>query len=416
MPGEHATVTPRRTPGTRKYRQTMQARSRFHSNIATFFLYRFLYEFQLFVPIWVIFLQKERGLSLTQVTFVDLAFWLTVAIAEVPTGVVADTWGRKQSMGLAVALLAFSIGLFALAPTFPLFILANILWAIAFTCDSGAALAFFYDSLRAAGRAEEFVALRSRLHIVEHLAFGLSSALGGLLATRSLALPFLAYVGLLLPTLALVWSFAEPPREPPGDGQTPTYLATVHSAWQLIRTQPGFRYALLYSGLLPVAGFMVTIVFIQPHARALGMPIASMGLLIIAWRLLRIAGAAMAPRLLARYGERVLLHTAPGLIVLGTLCLGWLNSLWGIALFGIAGVASACATPVIEQVILRQTPGSIRATILSVDSLVFRAIVAVTEPGLGLLGDTYGLAVTFLVLGIGVAVSMLVVLLLWARE
>ena len=48
----------------------------------------------LFFPIWVIFLQEARGFSLTQVTLIDLAFWLTVAFGEIPTAV-ADTWGRK---------------------------------------------------------------------------------------------------------------------------------------------------------------------------------------------------------------------------------------------------------------------------------------------------------------------------------
>ena len=344
-------------------------------NIGKFFLYRLLFEFQMFVPIWVIFLQEEHGLSLTQVTFVDLAFWLTVALAEVPTGVIADTWGRKHSMGMAVVLMAIGVGLFALAPSLPLFILANIIWAIAFTCDSGAALAFFYDSLRAAGRAEEFIALRSRLQIVEHLAFAASSALGGIVATVSLGLPFLLYVALMLPALALVWGFEEPPREPVSNGKTAGYLTIIRSAGHMIRTQPGLQYALLYSGLLPLAGFMVTIVFLQPHARALGLPLAGMGLLLGAWRLIRIAGAAISPWLVVRCGETLVLHMAPLLLVLGTLGLGLLHSLWGLALFGSVGFASAVATPVIENLILRQTPGSIRATILSVDSLVFRAMV-----------------------------------------
>jgi hypothetical protein len=41
-------------------------------------------EFVLFFPIWVIFLQEARGFSLAQVTVLDLAFWLTVALGEIP--------------------------------------------------------------------------------------------------------------------------------------------------------------------------------------------------------------------------------------------------------------------------------------------------------------------------------------------
>ena len=56
------------------------------ANIPKFFVFRFVWEFMLFFPIWVIFLQEARGFSLTQVTLIDLAFWLTVAFGEIPTG------------------------------------------------------------------------------------------------------------------------------------------------------------------------------------------------------------------------------------------------------------------------------------------------------------------------------------------
>ena len=56
------------------------------ANIPKFFVFRFLWEFMLFLPIWVIFLQEVRGFSLTQVTLLDAAFWLIVVVGEVPTG------------------------------------------------------------------------------------------------------------------------------------------------------------------------------------------------------------------------------------------------------------------------------------------------------------------------------------------
>ena len=161
---------------------------------------------------------------------------------------------------------------------------------------------------------------------------------------------------------------------------------------------------------------MVTIVFLQPHARALGVPLAGMGVLLVAWQLIRMLGAAVAPWLVARWGETWLLRLVPVWVVLGTVSLGLWHSLWGLALFGLVGFASAVATPVIETRSVRQTPGSIHATMMSVESLVCRGIIAVTEPGLGWLGDQYGLAVTFLVLGSGVGVSMLAVLLRWGQR
>jgi MFS family permease len=160
-------------PGVWLMQQSCQA------NIEKFFAFRFLWEFQLFLPIWVIFVQQKHGFSLTQVTLLNVAFWLTMAAGEIPTGAVADVFGRKRSLLIAVMLAAASVSFFVLAPTYPLLMLANTLWALAMTFDSGAALALLYDSLRALRREGEYTRLRGRLAVVVHLAVALSSVLGG---------------------------------------------------------------------------------------------------------------------------------------------------------------------------------------------------------------------------------------------
>ena len=126
----------------------------YQGNIPKFFIYRVLYNCMLFMPVWVIFMQDKFGLSLTEVTLNDSAFWLTMALTEVPTGAVADTWGRKQSQVIGMIIATGSILMFALAPVYPLVLLANSLWAIGITFISGADLALFYDTLRELGREE----------------------------------------------------------------------------------------------------------------------------------------------------------------------------------------------------------------------------------------------------------------------
>ncbi len=124
----------------------------YERNIPKFLIYQALSNFMLFLPVWVIFLQQKHDLSLTQVTLLNSAFWLTMVFTEVPTGAVADTLGRKQSQIIGMALSTGSLLLFALAPNYPLLLLANSLWAFAITFISGADLAFFYDTLRESGR------------------------------------------------------------------------------------------------------------------------------------------------------------------------------------------------------------------------------------------------------------------------
>ena len=95
--------------------------------------------------------------------------------------------------------------------------------------------------------------------------------------------------------------------------------------------------------------------------------------------------------------------------------LGLVPTLWGLVFLAVVGLVTSAVMPMVEAMILRQAPAQVRATILSVDSLLSRLLWAMVEPGLGVLGDAYGLAAAFLALGIGSGVSLLVVLTLWAR-
>ena len=175
---------------------------------------------------------------------------------------------------IGVILTLIAIVLFALAPTYPLILLANALWAVGFTFDSGAALALLYDSLRQVGREAEYTRLRGRLAVVTHVSIATSGVLGGIVGALDLTLPFLLYAVLLLAALGLVWSLYEPPQATTARPRTSArYLATL-------RTRPSvsdsrrIRYMLLYSALMPLAISIVGVVFLQPHARALGLPIA----------------------------------------------------------------------------------------------------------------------------------------------
>ena len=196
----------------------------YESNIPKFFICQALYNFMLFLPVWVIFLQEKHGLSLTQVTLLDSAFWLTMVLTEVPTGAVADTLGRKQSQIIGMALTTGSILLFGLAPNYPLLLLANSLWAFAITFISGADMAFFYDTLRELDRETEYPKYRGWLSAVVLASIAISSALGGLLGEFNLGVTFLATAALTFLGLIFVLCLKEPTLAPDPAMSRPPFL------------------------------------------------------------------------------------------------------------------------------------------------------------------------------------------------
>lgn len=387
------------------------------ANIPKFFLHNFLYAFMLWLPIWVIFLQNDHGMSLTQVTIFDVAFWLTMGLSEVPTGAVADTIGRRQSILIGLLLSVISIILFALAPNFAILLIGNSLWAIAITFISGADLALFYDTLKELGRENEYKNLRGKLLTLTFASIAISSALGGIIAETSLVLPFLIYLIFLILSIGLVFSLVEPPIEPhPDTGAKLSYLQTLQITLESILKQPNLRFSLLYSNLMPLGVFIIAVIFIQPYAVEIGIPLAALGFVVFGLRSVDMFASANADRIVNRIGEWNWLRFAPVLVVIGILGIGIIPTVIGILIFAIASFASAVTRPLVEDLIQRQSPSSVRATILSVDSLVRTIMLVFIEPVLGFVADTRGLPFSFLVMAAGTAILIFLLIFRWRRH
>jgi MFS family permease len=112
----------------------------FEANLNKAYLYQFLMNFQLWWPIWVVYLTDKRGLSLTQITALDSVFWLIIVVAQVPAGAVADRWGRKSALLLASLFLSAGILVFGLADSYLLILISYAGW--------GLGLAFQYSAGR----------------------------------------------------------------------------------------------------------------------------------------------------------------------------------------------------------------------------------------------------------------------------
>src|SRR6266542_4779817 len=131
------------------------------SNIPRYFVYTALkgFGFGLFVAVWVIYLQQQRGLSLSQAALIDVTFFVAAALAEIPTGIVADRFGRKTSMTAGAALMSLSVLGWTFAPTLLFIIVAYVAMGVGITFLSGAEDAFFYETLQVTGRASDYTCL-----------------------------------------------------------------------------------------------------------------------------------------------------------------------------------------------------------------------------------------------------------------
>ena len=114
----------------------------------------FFYYMHFLAAVLVPFFTEWGGISFSRVLFLNSWYMFCVFIFEIPTGTVADFFGRKVSIlfGSLVSMLAIVV--YVSYPNFYVFLTGETIFAIAFTLKSGANEALVYDSLRMIGQQE----------------------------------------------------------------------------------------------------------------------------------------------------------------------------------------------------------------------------------------------------------------------
>ena len=160
------------------------------TNIQRMYLVGFLRNFHLFGGVLVPMLTVWGGISFTTVLLLQSLFMFCVNIFEIPTGLVADLYGRKVSMfcGLVIATGGFII--YTRKPELPFFIVGEITLALGSALISGSDKALLYDSLVEQGLSHTADKVQARLRSFQMLGLLISTPLGSILGyTVNLVLP-----------------------------------------------------------------------------------------------------------------------------------------------------------------------------------------------------------------------------------
>lgn len=130
-------------------------------NLTRFVIFRLFYSARFYYPVLTI-LFLDYGLTLEQFGILNLVWALTIVLAEVPSGALADIVGRKRLVVFAAILMCIEMSLLVFVPIgsstilFPVFLANRICSGLSEAAASGADEALAYDSLKALGRESEW--------------------------------------------------------------------------------------------------------------------------------------------------------------------------------------------------------------------------------------------------------------------
>ena len=368
----------------------------------------------------------DAGLSNLEAFAANAFFTAGMVLFEIPTGVVADTAGRRLSYLLGTVTLSASTLLYVLlwqieAP-FWAWAVVSMLIGLGYTFFSGAVEAWLVDALTATGFTGSVDSVFGRGQVVSGAAMLGGSVAGGFIAEQSsLAVPFLLR-GLIL-LVMFVAAFAlmhDLGFAPVKGGRITTEVrnvaaASIEHGWRA----PAVKWLMLES--LAAGGVGIYAFYaLQPYLLELyGDPgayqIAGLVAAIVAGA--QIVGGLVAPRIRRRLERRTSALLLLAVLNVATLALiGLADSFWAVlALIVVWGLLFSASMPIRRAYLNGLIPSRQRATILSFDSLMSSSGGVWTQPVLGRAADLWGYAPSYL-FGAGISALAIPFLALSRRE
>ncbi len=353
----------------------------------------------------------DAGLSNTEAFAANAFFTLGSVLFEVPTGVVADTQGRRTSYLLGTLTLAASTLVYLLLWQFRVsfwaWAVTSAMLGLGFTFFSGAVEAWLVDALTHTGYLKEQGKLETVLargEIVQGAAMLGGSVAGGAIAqVTSLGVPYMVRVGVLCVTFVVAFASMrdigfEPSRSKNAFKEVRRVLkASIDQGLG----NPPVRWVMLAA---PFSGGVLVYAFyaMQPYLLELWGDKKAYGIAGLAAAI--VAGAQIVGGLLVPYAARVF-ERRTTVLLLGTFSsaallavIGFVPQFWVVtACFVLWAFLFASVTPIRQAYLNGLIASKERATVLSFDNLLGSSGGVVSQPALGRVADISGYPLSYLI-------------------
>ncbi len=350
----------------------------------------------------------DAGLSNLEAFAANAFFTGGMVLFEVPTGIVADTIGRRTSYLLGTLTLSASSLLYVLlwqieAP-FWQWAIVSLLLGLGFTFFSGAVEAWLVDALTATGYRGPLETVFGRGQMVTGAGMLGGSVAGGFIAQQvSLGTPFVLRGAILIVMFVVAFRLMHDVGFTPEQGGRPLAemrkiaANSIDYGWRVPAVKWLMVEALFTGGVGIYAFYALQPYLLELYGDPQAYEIAGLAAAIVAGA--QILGGVAAPRVRALFRRRTsaLLVTA-GLSVIALALIGAIQSFWPvIGLTTVWGLLFAATMPIRQTYINGMIPSRQRATILSFDSMMASTGGVWAQPVLGRVADTSGYAASYLV-------------------
>lgn len=349
----------------------------------------------------------DAGLTNLEAFGANAFFTVGQVLFEVPTGIIADSWGRRTSYLLGAFTLALSTALYLYfwyikAPFWP-WAFSSVLLGLGFTFFSGAVEAWLVDALKFTGYKGHLEAVFAKGQITTGIAMLTGSVLGGIIAQMTnLGVPYILRSAILGVNFVLAFFLMKDVGFTPRRTKDPvkdikeTFTNSIdhglknrYVKWVMIAAP--FTFGVSFYIFYALQPFLLDL-YGDPKAYSIAGIVAA----VVAGS--QIAGGFVTPHLRKLFFRRtdvLITEVALGAVLIFLVAIAN-NFYLAVLLIILWGLASSAVRPVRQAFINDLIPSQQRATVLSFDSLMGSSGGIVIQPILGKVADVYNYPMSFI--------------------
>ena len=332
------------------------------------YAHAFLRELVLIYPTSAI-MMTGSGISPLELSSLFIIWGLSVLIAEIPTGALADLTSRRNTLVISGLIKGCAFLVWLLFPSYLGFAAGYIVWGTASAMASGAGEALLYDTLKAEHATTQFARIYGRGKALNNLGIAAALLIGGFAAEGGYGLPLVASA--LTPWgagLLVLFTMREPPRDSRPSSDANVFGDTLRQAFTELRRNRVVGFLVLMFGVLSTLYGAIEEYFSVYLDDRGGLSLTSIGAIYALVYAARTLGLELAHRLPgAAVPNAVRLLVVAGLVLATTV----FPSGWWLALpIAVYSTCAAIAEVLLQTRLQHGIEGTTRATVTSAAGVV----------------------------------------------
>ena len=389
--------------------------------------YGFLKNFRFFDAFFILFL-VEKGLPFTQIGILYAVREIVINVFEIPSGIIADTYGRKNALIASLFIYIISFSLFYLSTDFWFFLIAFILFGIGEAFRSGTHKGMIMDYLKLNHWEEQKINYYGHTRSWSQIGSALSALIAGLIVFYSGSYQniFLYSIIPYLFNLLLILSYPKELQhsyEQTDPKSSPGIRVTMKSFFKIIRrpnvlkimNSSAVHTAYLravkdYIQLLMVNVALIIPIMLNLEAeRKNGIVV---GVIYFFIYLATSRASKLSSKVAAKSKQNIPYVTLLFGFIFGIICgVFYIYELWIISIVAFAGIyiVENIRKPILTGFIADHVPNEILTSVMSAQSLLRTIITAILALVFGLLADNFGIGISFVAISLFLTFSAILI-------